>query len=824
MALSRSFRRTLGIASIAALLTAGLIAPPAQADDHEAIPSIITVNCSNWSATATEVIGDEGDTFVMINNGASSCTVTHNGAISGSGTIPSGGGKGSFTIATASFFTITDGLGVSHNITVKLPGSVPGPVIALIDADGGVCKVASFTADFVFPGAEGDECSKDGYELVNWTIPSDQSEATYAPGDSFSFASPKRTANFTIFANWKLAQFYNEITYDANVGGADDCIVDEGRFQEFNSPILLPLNLRRTQPALTPVGTTLRNPMCYPAIDNGDLFRFLGWNTEANGTGTLYYPDLPDIPSRFTLDGGGQEVTLYAQWTTSCPTVDSLGLVSPKPLGRAAWMGCDLSGADLSGEDLRAVDMSGANLTDADFFQVGLDGIDRIAIVNAETNLNDAFLVGATLSKLQGSGISAKRTIFIGADLKGANLSECKCTEAVLINADLTGADLKGADLKGATLFRARLHNAELSGAVLDLVSSGRILGTPENLPEDWIIPEYDTTKVTDLLVTDDQDDALGQGDIAKSNRYLVGPSANLGSADLSNRSLTDATLTNVNLRRAKLTDADLTDANLTDANLAGADLTGADLIGAVLTNADLTNAVLTGADLTDAVLTDADLIAAVLIGADLLGANLTGADLAGANLDAVSSGGITGNTEKLPTNWILRGGYLIGPDADLIGLGLTRLGLTDAVLTNANLTGAVLTGVDLPNAMQGVDLTNAVLGFATNLASANLTGATLTAATLTDVSLQGATLTGATLTGADLTLAIMFGVTSGGITGNTEKLPTNWILRGGYLIGFGADLTNANLTGLDLTGADLGRVTWSNTTCPNGTVTNTGC
>jgi uncharacterized protein YjbI with pentapeptide repeats len=770
MALSRSFRRTLGIASIAALLTAGLIAPPAQADDHEAIPSIITVNCSNWSAsTTTEVTGEVDDTFEMINNGASSCTVTHNGAISGSGTIPSGGGKGSFTIATASFFTITDGLGVSHNITVKLPGSVPGPVIALIDADGGVCKVASFTADFVFPGAEGDECSKDGYELVNWTIPSDQSEATYAPGDSFSFASPKRTANFTIFANWKLAQFYNEITYDANVGGADDCIVDEGRFQEFNSPILLPLNLRRTQPALTPVGTTLRNPMCYPAIDNGDLFRFLGWNTEANGTGTLYYPDLPDIPSRFTLDGGGQEVTLYAQWTTSCPTVDSLGLVSPKPLGRAAWMGCDLSGADLSGEDLRAVDMSGANLTDADFFQVGLDGIDRIAIVNAETNLNDAFLVGATLSKLQGSGISAKRTIFIGADLKGANLSECKCTEAVLINADLTGADLKGADLKGATLFRARLHNAELSGAVLDLVSSGRILGTPENLPEDWIIPEYDTTKVTDLLVTDDQDDALGQGDIAKSNRYLVGPSANLGSADLSNRSLTDATLTNVNLRRAKLTDADLTDANLTDANLAGADLTGA-------------------------------------------------------NLDAVSSGGITGNTEKLPTNWILRGGYLIGPDADLIGLGLTRLGLTDAVLTNANLTGAVLTGVDLPNAMQGVDLTNAVLGFATNLASANLTGANLTAATLTDVSLQGATLTGATLTGAVLTNADLTNVTSGGITGNTEKLPTNWILRGGYLIGFGADLTNANLTGLDLTGADLGRVTWSNTTCPNGTVTNTGC
>ena len=44
-----------------------------------------------------------------------------------------------------------------------------------------------------------------------------------------------------------------------------------------------------------------------------------------------------------------------------------------------------------------------------------------------------------------------------------------------------------------------------------------------------------------------------------------------------------------------------------------------------------------------------------------------------------------------------------------------------------------------------------------------------------------------------------------------------------------GANLKRANLTGTDFTGAHFDPDTvegakWSNTTCPNGTVTNTGC
>ncbi len=39
-----------------------------------------------------------------------------------------------------------------------------------------------------------------------------------------------------------------------------------------------------------------------------------------------------------------------------------------------------------------------------------------------------------------------------------------------------------------------------------------------------------------------------------------------------------------------------------------------------------------------------------------------------------------------------------------------------------------------------------------------------------------------------------------------------------------GADLTGADLTNAFLTNAILTGVTWANTTCPDGSVTNTGC
>ena len=223
---------------------------------------------------------------------------------------------------------------------------------------------------------------------------------------------------------------------------------------------------------------------------------------------------------------------------------------------------------------------------------------------------------------------------------------------------------------------------------------------------------------------------------------------------------------------------ANLSNANLTDANLTGVGLTGANLTGANLTNANLNGAGLTGATLTNAVLT------------------------------GVQSGGVTGTPAALPTNWQAVDGYLVGPGANLTnallnGANLTTANLTDAVLNGANLTGA-------------------------NLTTANLTGATLTNANLNGVGLTSATLTNAVLTG----------VQSGGVTGTPAALPTNWQLVDGYLVGPGANLTNAVLTGANLGNADLAGANltganlenanigganftsaiWANTTCRDGT------
>jgi hypothetical protein len=71
------------------------------------------------------------------------------------------------------------------------------------------------------------------------------------------------------------------------------------------------------------------------------------------------------------------------------------------------------------------------------------------------------------------------------------------------------------------------------------------------------------------------------------------------------------------------------------------------------------------------------------------------------------------------------------------------------------------------------------------NLTNANLAGANLTGANLSDANLTGANLAGANLTAANLA---------------------------------GANLTGANLTRASLVWANLNKVTWSNTTCPDGT------
>lgn len=181
----------------------------------------------------------------------------------------------------------------------------------------------------------------------------------------------------------------------------------------------------------------------------------------------------------------------------------------------------------------------------------------------------------------------------------------------------------------------------------------------------------------------------------------------------------------------------------------------------------------------------------------------------------------------KPPVNWMgcnLKNAFLLGANlkgAYLVDAMLNLPNGTPAILDDANLTRADLTDADLTDAdLIRVKLTDATLSGVT-LTGATLIEAVLIGATLSDTyfgyckiltgclgfrtDLSGATMSGATLTGADLTGAGLTGVTL-----------------------IGADLTKAKLfeavlTGADQTGADQTGVRWSNTTCPNGTVTPIG-
>jgi hypothetical protein len=91
-----------------------------------------------------------------------------------------------------------------------------------------------------------------------------------------------------------------------------------------------------------------------------------------------------------------------------------------------------------------------------------------------------------------------------------------------------------------------------------------------------------------------------------------------------------------------------------------------------------------------------------------------------------------------------------------------------------------------------------------TPLANAYLVGATMTGSNLNKGDLSGALLVNADLSGANLNGADLSGA----------------LLNGANLSGanlHGADLTGANLTGANLSGANLTGVVWSNTTCPDG-------
>jgi uncharacterized protein YjbI with pentapeptide repeats len=450
--------------------------------------------------------------------------------------------------------------------------------------------------------------------------------------------------------------------------------------------------------------------------------------------------------------------------------------------------GRDLTGIDLHGQDLTEADLDGtiltsANLSGATLTGTTLTGASSGSITGTPAalptgwQLTDGYLIGpgANLTGADLSSANLANATLTGANLTSATLSSATLSSADLTNANLSDADVTGANLASATLTGTNLAGTALAGANLTRVKVCNIApaGGPASLPTGW---------------------ATGTG---TGTLFLAGPSANLQGCDLTGADLTGDDLTGAYLWSANLTNVVLTgttltgvtsgsitgtpaalptgwqltdgyligpSANLHFTNLSGADLTNANLTGANLTNANLSGTILTGADLSDA---------------NLNGADLANTDLGSAMLTGVRSGSITGTPAALPTGWQLTDGYLIGYGANLSGANLTGAALSSANLSGANLTGAVLSSA--------------------NLSYANLTYADLTNAVLDHVTANHATITGASFTGANFTR-----LRAGAMVGSPASLPTNWTLRGGFLVGSNGYLTGFNMTGVDLSGLDL--------------------
>ena len=96
--------------------------------------------------------------------------------------------------------------------------------------------------------------------------------------------------------------------------------------------------------------------------------------------------------------------------------------------------------------------------------------------------------------------------------------------------------------------------------------------------------------------------------------------------------------------------------------------------------------------------------------------------------------------------------------------------------------------------------------------AGVDLHGQNLSGVNFADCDLTGANLNGTNLDGANLSGATVQGLKSGSVTGTPAALPEGWVLKSGWLIGPGADLSAQDLTAGDFSNVDFTGVNLSGT------------
>ena len=267
---------------------------------------------------------------------------------------------------------------------------------------------------------------------------------------------------------------------------------------------------------------------------------------------------------------------------------------------------------------------------------------------------------------------------------------------------------------------------------------------------------------------------------------------ANLSGRDFTGADFSRALLNELNLSastfaRVLFVDASMRLSNAIDSNFTSADFTRADCTGTNFRDGTLTLSSGTGITMADAVLTNVTAEDVAWAGINLTNANLSDARMARANLsDAdgrlatfdrvdATGGDIRGAnfTDASMQFFIFFGGFATETD-------FTRVRLNNANLGEANLSTSIMRNTDLSSITASL---------------ANFRDCDLFAALLIDANLAGAVFTDADASQANFTRANLSGA-------NLTNL----------------DLTNSNMRSARTDGAVLTGITWSNTTCPDGT------
>lgn len=149
---------------------------------------------------------------------------------------------------------------LKYTISYKLNGGTAGPDKTVTE----MTKDAKISAK---------KPVRESYDFEGWALESDKTKVVYKGGENYT-----GRANLTLYAVWKVQHFV--ISFDANGGANAPSAIDRAK-------TVAELSLPNTVPTR-------------------DQYKFLKWNTKADGSGTSY-----SAGAKYT---GRSNVTLYAIW------------------------------------------------------------------------------------------------------------------------------------------------------------------------------------------------------------------------------------------------------------------------------------------------------------------------------------------------------------------------------------------------------------------------------------------------------------------------------------------------------------------------------